>query len=70
MKRLFLVVLLLWGVGQAQQQKVLEEQIAAYQKVLEAREAELSALAAQLSETNTQLDAQLAERDRLSSRIL
>ena len=70
MKRVFLVVLLLLGVGQAQQQKVFEEQIAAYEKVLAAREAELDALAAQLSETNTRLDAQLAERDRLSERIL
>jgi len=64
------VVLLFLSVGQAQQQKVLEEQIAAYEKVLAAREAVLDTLAAQLSETNTQLDAQLAERDRLSRRIL
>ena len=70
MKRALLIVLLLIGVGQAQQQKVLEEQIAAYEKVLATRQAELSALAAQLSDTNTKLDAQLAERDRLSMQIL
>ncbi len=70
MKRVFLLVLLLLGVGQAQQQKVLEGQIAAYEKVLAARQAELDALAAQLSKTNVKLDAQLAERDRLSAQIL
>ena len=70
MKRVFFIVLLLLGAAQAQQQKVLEEQIAAYEKVLAAREAELDALATQLSKTNVQLDAQLAERDRLSQRIL
>ena len=73
MKRGLLLLLLLgalWPVAGAQKQKVLEEQIAAYEKVLDAREAELSALAAQLSDTNTKLDAQLAERDRLSRRIV
>lgn len=74
MKRVLFAVLLLLSVAsnvaQAQEQKVLEEQIAAYEEVLAAREAELTALAAQLSETNTQLDAQLAERDRLSEQIV
>ena len=73
MKRVFLTLLLLGAllpVAGAQKQKVLEEQIAAYEKVLAEREAALSTLAAQLSDTNTKLDAQLAERDRLSDKIV
>ena len=72
MKRMFLILLLLGAlpVGWAQKQKVLEEQIAAYEKVLAEREEALSTLAAQLSDTNTKLDAQLTERDRLSKKIV
>ena len=72
MKRALLILLLLSvsPLGWAQKQKVLEEQIAAYEKVLAAREEALSTLAAQLSDTNTKLDAQLSERDRLSKKIV
>ena len=73
MKRVLLTLLLLGAllpVAGAQKQKVLEEQIAAYEKVLAEREAALSTLAAQLSDTNTKLDAQLAERDRLGEKIV
>ena len=73
MKRALLALLVLnlfLPVAGAQKQKVLEEQIAAYEKVLAEREEALSSLAAQLLDTNTQLDAQLAERDRLSDKIV
>ena len=67
---LFALLLLTLLPVAAQRQELLEEQIAAYQELLNVRQAELDALNAELSATNTELDAQLAERDRLTERIV
>ncbi len=67
---LLALLLLTLQSATAQRRELLEEQIAAYQELLNVRQAELDALGAELSETNTELDAQLAERDRLNERIV
>lgn len=70
----FLGVLLLATGGASAQnpntRALLEEQIGAYEELLNTRQAELDALAAELSATNVELDAQLAERDRLEAQVL
>lgn len=58
------------GTARAQPRDLLEEQVAAYQELLNVRQAELDALTAELSATNTELDAELAERDRLAQRVV
>ncbi len=67
---LLALLLLTFPSATAQRRELLEEQIAAYQELLNVRQAELDALGAELSATNTELDAQLAERDRLTERIV
>ena len=64
------LILLQLGVVWAQPRDLLEEQIAAYEELLNVRQAELDALTAELSATNTELDAELAERDRLAQRVV
>lgn len=71
-------VTLLWATlffgslstAQQDSRERLEEQISSFEQILETRRTELGNLEAALSEVNTRLDAQLAERDRLSARIV
>ena len=58
------------GTARAQPQGQLEERITAFEAVLADRAARLERLGAELSATNTELDTQLAERDRLGARVL
>ena len=67
---LFPLLTLLPVTAQVERRELLEEQIGAYEELLNVRQAELDALTDELSATNTELDAQLAERDRLAGRVV
>lgn len=73
MRRAFLLLVFLGyvaGTAHAQPQGQLEERITAFEAVLADRAARLERLETELSATNTELDAQLAERDRLAAQVL
>ena len=76
MRRTLALVLCLCGallgtvLSAAQAQGELEERIEAFEAVLADRAVRLERLETELSTTNTELDTQLGERDRLSAQVL